>query len=124
MKIYKEISKILAKNAYFTNIVDGGSLYTSFKTTKEADHYRIQINTPSIDPDDLKVEINNSNLMVYQQIKVKEIRLPNLIGVFKLTGDVFLEGISAEYEDNLLTVIMPINELSGGFHRNIEIHRN
>ena len=106
MTINKETTKNLARTADFINTVNGGSVYPTFETKKEKDHYRIQINMPSVDPDDLKVEVNNSSLMVFQQMHVNEVSLPNLIGVFKLSGDVVLENISAEYEDNLLTVTL------------------
>ncbi len=124
MKINSEIAKNLARTADFINTVNGGSVYPTFETHKEKDQYKIQINMPSVDPDDLKVEISNSSLMVFQQMHVNGINLPNLIGMFKLSSDVVLEGIYAEYENYLLTVIMPINEMTGGFHRSIEIFKS
>ena len=124
MKINPELSKNLARTADFINTVNGGTVYPTFNTAKEEDHYRIEVSMPSVDPEDLKVEINNESLMIFQSIEVNQLPLPNLIGLFKLSRNAVLEEISAEYHDNVLTVIVPLSELSGGFHRSIEIHRD
>ena len=124
MKINPELSKNLARTADFINTVNGGTVYPTFNTAKEKDHYRIEVSMPSVDPEDLKVEINNESLMIFQSIEVNQLPLPNLIGLFKLSRNAVLEEISADYHDNVLTVIVPLSELSGGFHRSIEIHRD
>lgn len=121
MRINREIAKNLARTADFINTVNGGSVYPSFNTTKNPDHYRIEVSMPSVDPDDIKVEVSNNNLMIFQQIEINQVNLPNLLGLFKLNHDAVLDEITAEYGDNLLTVIIPKNEMSGGFHRNINI---
>ena len=123
MKINPELSKNLARTADFINTVNGGTVYPTFNTSKEKDHYRIEVSMPSVDPEDLKVEINNESLMIFQSIEVNQLPLPNLIGLFKLSRNAVLEDISAEYHHDVLTVIVPLSEFSGGFHRSIEIHR-
>ncbi len=124
MKINPELSKNLARTADFINTVNGGTVYPTFNTSKEKDHYRIEVSMPSVDPEDLKVEINNESLMIFQSIEVNQLPLPNLIGLFKLSRNAVLEDISAEYHHDVLTVIVPLSEFSGGFHRSIEIHRD
>lgn len=124
MKINPELSRNLSRTADFINTVNGGTVYPTFNTSKEKDHYRIEVSMPSVDPEDLKVEINNESLMIFQSIEVNQLPLPNLIGLFKLSRNAVLEDISAEYHHDVLTVIVPLSEFSGGFHRSIEIHRD
>lgn len=123
MKINQELSKNLARTADFINTVNGGTVYPTFNTIKQKDHYKIEVTMPSVDPDDLKVEINNDMLMIFQQMEVNHVTIPNVLGMFKLSNDAVLDEISAEYEGDLLTVIIPKNQISGGFRRDIKIHR-
>ena len=62
--------------------------------------------------------------MIYQNVHVNAYTLPNMLGLIKISADVELENIHAEYEDDLLVVIMPFSELSGGFQKDIDIYRH
>ena len=124
MKINQDITKNLARTADFINTVNGGTVYPTFNTTKDADQIKIEVSMPSVDPEDLRVEVNNESLMIFQSIMINQLPLPNLVGLFKLTRNAVLEDISAEYHEEVLTVIIPLSELSDGFHRSIEIHRD
>jgi len=123
MKISKELTKNLARTADFINTVSGGTVYPTFKTFKEKDHYKIEVAMPSVDPNDLKEEVNNDMLMIFQQMELNLVNVPNVLGMFKLANDAVLDEISAEYEDDLLTVIIPKDQMSGGFRRDIKIQR-
>ena len=124
MKINPDITKNLARTADFINTVNGGTVYPTFNTIREHDHIRIEVSMPSVDPEDLRVEINNESLMICQSIMINQLPLPNLIGLFKLSRNAVLEDISADYHEEVLTILIPLSELSGGFHRSIEIHRD
>lgn len=124
MKISKGLTKNLAGIADLLNTINGGTVYPTFNTSKESDHLRIEVSMPSVDPGDLKVEVNNDGLMIFQSIMVNQLPIPNLLGFFKLSRNAVLEDISAEYHQDVLTVIIPLSELSGGFHRSIDIHRD
>ena len=50
--------------------------------------------------------------------------LPNILGSVKIAADVELENIYAEFEEELLVVIMPFSEMSGGFQKEIDIYRH
>ncbi|WP_436514384.1 Hsp20/alpha crystallin family protein [Ekhidna sp. To15] len=123
MRVEKELSKRLAETTNLINSINGGSVFPTFKTTTEKDHYRLEVSIPSIEPDDIKVEVNGSDLMVYQNVHVNSYTLPNVLGMIKISVDVELENISAEFEDELLVVIMPFSELSGGFQKEIDIYK-
>ncbi len=123
MKIDERIMKNLAKTADIVNTMSGGVIFPTFNTTKEEDHYRLEVSAPSIDPDDIKVEINGGHLFVYQQMEYKGTRIPNVLGVHKISAEVELNNITAGFEDGLLVVIMPFSELTGGFRKEIDILR-
>lgn len=124
MKVDKETSKRLAETANVINNINGGSIFPTFKTTTEKDHYRLEVSVPSVEPEDIKVEVNGSDLMIYQNVHVNSYTLPNMLGMIKIAADVELENISAEFEDELLIVIMPFSEMSGGFQKEIDIYRH
>ncbi len=124
MRAEKELSKRLAETANVISSINGGSIFPTFKTTTEKDHYRLEVSVPSVAPDDIKVEVNGSDLMVYQNVHVDSYTLPNMLGMIKISADVELENISAEFEEELLIVIMPFSELSGGFQKEIDIYKH
>ena len=123
MKVDRRLTKNLANTADIINTVNGGTVYPLFNTNKEEDHYRLEVSVPSVDPRDIKVEVSDGDLLVYQSVRSGAMSLPNLLGIIRISRDVVLDDISAEYEDELLTVIMPINELPGGLHREIKVRR-
>ncbi|WP_425389741.1 Hsp20/alpha crystallin family protein [Ekhidna sp.] len=124
MKVEREVTKRLAETANIINGINGGTIFPTFKKSTEADHYRLEVSAPSIDPEDIKVEVNGSDLLVYQNIHVNAYTLPNVLGKVKISVDVELENIHAEFDDDLLIVIMPFSEMSGGFQKEIDIHRH
>ena len=124
MRVDKNASKRLAETANIVNTINGGTVFPTFKTTTEKDHYRLEVSVPTIVPDDIKVEVNGSDLMIYQNVHVNAYTLPNMLGLIKISADVELENIHAEYEDDLLVIIMPFSELSGGFQKDIDIYRH
>lgn len=121
MRVDKGITKRIAETANIVNTINGGSIFPTFNTSIEKDHYRLEVSAPTIEADDLKVEVSGSDLMIYHNIQVHAYTLPNILGLIKISADVELENISAEFEDDLLVVIMPFSEMTGGFHKDIDI---
>ena len=116
--------KRLAETANIVNSINGGAIYPTFKTTTEKDHYRLEVSVPSVEPDDIKVEVNGSDLLIFQNIHVADYTLPNILGSLKIAADVELENIYAEIDESLLVVIMPFSEMSGGFQKEIDIYKH
>ena len=123
MKVNSEITRSLAETGNIINTINGGTIFPLFDSTKEEDHYRLEVSVPSVNPDDIKVEISGGDLLVYQKVHQNEVTLPNLLGIINISAEVDMEGISAEFEDDILVVIMPFSEMTGGFDREIKIHR-
>lgn len=123
MRVDKNVSKRLAETANIINTINGGSIFPTFSTKTEKDHYRLEVSAPTIEPDDLKVEVSGTDLMIYQNVHVNAYMLPNVLGIIKISADVEVENISAEFEDDLLVVILPFSEMSGGFQKEIDIFK-
>lgn len=123
MIVDKELARRLAETTNIVNSINGGAVLPTFNKTKEEDHYRLEISIPSVKADDIKIEVNDDDLMVYQNIHVNADSLPHIIGIVALSSDVERENIYAEHEDDLLIVILPFNEKSGGYQKEIEIHK-
>lgn len=124
MRVDENLSKTLAHSADVLNSVNGGTVFPTFETTREEDHYRMEVNVPSVDPESIKVEVNGGLLLIYQKLEQGKKQIPNMLGVHKISAEVELENITAGYEEELLVVIMPFNELTGGSRREIDILRN
>ncbi len=124
MRIDEKMTRNLAHSADILNTIGGGTVFPTVNTSKHEDHYRLEMSVPSIDPEDIKVEVNGGHLFIYQRLGFGNTRLPNLLEVHKISADVELDNITAGYEDELLIVIMPFNELTGGFRKEIEILKN
>lgn len=122
MKVERDVSRRIAETANIVNSINGGTVFPTFKKTTEKDHYRLEVSAPTIKPNDLKVEVNGTELMIYQNVHESAFTLPNILGLITISADVELENIYAEFEDDLLVVIMPFNEFSGGFQKEIDIY--
>ena len=121
MRTDENITLNLAQSADIINTINGGTVYPTFTHTREEDHYRLEVSIPSIDPDNIKVEINAGHLLVLQNMELNEIELPNLLGMQEISPEVSHKHITASYEEELLVVIMPFSELTGDSRREIDI---
>lgn len=124
MNMDNDVTKTLAESADIVNTINGGTVYPTFETSTEADHYRLEVNVPTVDPDSIKVEVTGSDLFIYQSVKHNDLTLPNLLGTLKISADVELDSITAGYEEETLIVIMPFDEETGGFTKEIDILRH
>lgn len=124
MIIDEKIARNLAHSADVMNSINGGTIFPAFSTSKKEDHYRMEVVIPSIDADNIKIEVNGGHLLVYHNISHGEKEIPNILGAHKISAEVELDHITAGYEEDLLVVIMPFNELTGGFRREIDILRH
>lgn len=123
MRVNNVMTKNLAKSADTLNTINGGTIFPTFETYKEDDHYRMEVSIPSVDPENIKVEVNGDSLLIYQIVVVGNAKIPSLLGLEKIGADVAINSITAGYDEELLIIIMPFNELTGGFRKEIDILR-
>ena len=121
MRVNKEMTSNLARSADLLNTVGGGTIYPTFESTKEVDHYRMEVSIPSVSPENIKLEVTSESLLIFQKVEMKGIKIPNLLAIHKLSANINIDSITAGYEDDLLTIIMPFNELTNGSRREIDI---
>jgi HSP20 family molecular chaperone IbpA len=125
MKENQNLTNVLAQSAYVMNTIGGGISMAKATLNKFKDHYLYQLRVPGVHAESLKVEIDNSNLFIFQQMKMDQsFNLPYMISRINLPAEVDYQHISAAFEDGKLNVILPLNELSDGYHRDIDINNN
>ena len=98
---------------------------------KEKEGYLSNMILPWISPDNLKVEITNNQVHIYSIMEFGENggydgvkRLSYTLGMLDVPYDVNINGISAMYDDGILKIKLPYNELAGGFRREISIDKS
>ena len=124
MKVDKNITKRLSHAAFVTNVLDGGRVLPLLSINKEIDKYIYSIELPGVNPDDIIVEISNGALLLFHQMWFKEdVEIPYLVNRMMIPQDVNIDGISAEFRNGKLQIILPVDELSQGYHRNVEISK-
>ena len=125
------ILKKLLLTSDFMNTTNGGMAMITLKLEKEKNGYISNMVVPGISLDNLKVQITDNKVHIYSILKFGENggydgikRLSYTLGILDVPYDVNIIGISAGYEDGNLKIIMPYNELAGGFTREISIDRS
>lgn len=123
MKADRKLTKRLAQATNLINAINGGSIYPTFYTTTEEDHYRVEVSVPSVSPEELKIQLRNSNLLITHNIQIDAFTFPQILGNLRIAPEVNPNEIYAEFHDETLVVILPISTQSGGYDREIEIHK-
>lgn len=125
MRFDRNITKGLAQSALVMNTLGGGMSLPVSKIKKEEAQYVYNLSIPGVDADALSIEINNNNLLIFQNMVFNGVTVPYMIQRVLIPSEVEFDQISAEYEAGQLFVTMPINELaSGGYHRQVDIEKH
>lgn len=122
--------KNMVVTADLLNTINGGMSKPSFKMSRKEDHYELDVITPGIQGQHLKVEIHNRFISIFHNLSyvspdhsLQDEGAPNIIHLMPIPFDVELDSIHAVYEGKHLTVLMPFNELAEGYHRSVEIDK-
>jgi HSP20 family molecular chaperone IbpA len=125
MRIDRNMTRGLAQSAMVMNTLGGGMSLPVSKVKKTEDQYLYSLSIPGVDADFLSIEINNNNLLIFQNMDFGGVVIPYMIQRVHIPSDVEFDQISAEYDDGRLLVVMPINELAGGgYHRQVDIEKH
>ncbi|MBL6449053.1 hypothetical protein JMN32_22265 [Fulvivirga sp. 29W222] len=114
--------------ADIVNTLNGGISEPQVELEKKSDHYLLKARIPGVDIEKIKVEIVEKNLMVYHNLEFKGrnnsvIMVPHVAATCPLSPEIDFRNISASFEEKILSVFLPFNELRTGFHKNIEIKK-
>lgn len=125
MNVDENITKGLAQSAFVMNVLGGGMSMPNSSFKKFDDHYLLQMDIPGVDSEHLSVEINNQHLFIFQLMNFKqEVEIPYMVQRLLIPAEVEFDQIRAEYEGGKLHVILPYNELAGGYRRHVDIQRH
>ena len=124
MKIDKNLTRNLAQSASVMNIINGGITMPLMSLKKNKGEYVFNIQLAGVDPDDFSVEIDSHNLFVYHQMHFDEtMEIPYLLQRLVIPPAVNYDEIRAEFDEGKLRILMPFNELTNGYHRDVDIVR-
>lgn len=118
--------KNLAKTAEIVNTINGGMSQTKLRMMKNHDEWILRFKVPGVGPDNLKIEVRNNQLFVFQILSgdnTSGIELPYLLTSLIISPKIDFEGIIAEYDGGEVYVHMPLDETNDGHEREIDIIR-
>lgn len=123
----RKIVRGILKTADIANTLNGGMSQTAFRSTRMEDHYLVNLKVPGVETASLTVDIINNHVIISHLLKfdyeTSELDVPHVVANIPITLDVDYKKISAMEENGILKVILPFNELAGGYRRRVEINR-
>lgn len=124
------ISKEELRKVDVMNTLNGGISKPTVLMVKQDKRYLVKARLPGVDPEKMRVEVQNDKLYLFHDISVDNTylytdtnQIPFNIGYVLIPFDVNIKKIKAQFEDNELLISMPFNELAGGYKRNIDIDK-
>ncbi len=120
----KKKFKDLLTSVDILNTLSGGVSEPLVSMREKADHHEVRVRVPGIDKEYLQAEVHNNELIIFYMIPLesngKEVQLPQIIYNNAIPYFVKINNIQAHYEDNMLVVELPFNELSSGYNKKIK----
>ena len=125
------ILKKLLLTTDFMNTTNGGMAMVNVNVNQEKDGYISHMEIPWINLDNMKIQIIDNRIHIYSLMDFGENggydgikRLPYTLGILDVPYDVNIVGVSASYNEGVLKIKLPYNELAGGFRREISIDKS
>lgn len=127
MKERASIPKELLTSIDVMNTLNGGTSEPTVRVAQFPRFRQITIRIPGVDMENVKVEVNNNQLMIYffyvLQSLNQELQFPRVLYNKSIPYFVDTNNITASQEDHTLVVTLPYNELAKGEHRDIQIRK-
>jgi HSP20 family molecular chaperone IbpA len=119
------VSDEIIQSIDISNTLQGGISEPVLILSEHADHKQIELSVPGISEEHLHVKINNNQLIIYFERSIESrgnvISIPFIVYNKSIPYFIDAEKISASYDEEVLTVQLPFNELSKGYQRDIPI---
>ncbi|MEM6522424.1 MAG: Hsp20/alpha crystallin family protein [Bacteroidota bacterium] len=114
------------KTSDIMNTLNGGMSQPTTNIRREQDHYLITLKVPGVDLENVKVEIIDKNLIFHHIINFNDLddsslNIPHVLATYSLAADVDHNNITAAQKEGVLHVKLPFNELSSGYHREVDV---
>lgn len=107
------------------NTLNGGMSDPVVKLKQFQSYREITIRIPGVDVRNIRIEINNNELMIYYftvlNSQEKEMKFPKVLYNKSIPYFVDANHITASEKDTSLVVRLPFNELANGNNRDISI---
>ena len=125
MKTVLNLPEELITSIDVTNTLNGGTSEPIVKLEKFPAYHQIVFRIPGIDGENIKIEINNNQLMIYYFTPMmslgKELKFPKVVYNKSIHYFVDVENISVSQEGKSMVVRLPFNELADGYHRDLTV---
>ena len=125
MKTVLNLPQELITSIDVTNTMNGGTSEPIVQLEHFPTFRRITFRVPAIDGENLKVEINNNQLMIYYFTPIRsqgrQIKFPRVLYNKSIPYFVDVDQIVATQGENEWVVRLPFNELANGYHRDISL---
>jgi HSP20 family molecular chaperone IbpA len=84
---------------------------------------------PGVDGENLKVEIAEKHLLVSHEMEFETpdervLRVPHVLAACPLSLDIDHSKITADFEDGILEVQLPLSNFTSGYRREIDINKH
>ncbi len=124
----KDVHRILT-NANIMNTLNGGMAEARIDVKRDMNEYHITVSIPGISEDKLKVEIADKHLIVSHMMEFgmanrKVAVVPHVLAACPLSLDIDHDRITADYEDGILEVRLPLSDFTSGYRREINISKH
>lgn len=107
------------------NTLQGGISEPVIRLSRISNGRQIELQVPGVKSDRMHVNINNNQLIVYYEHRIDLngmiVPVPHVVYNKPIPYFIDANQIKATYEDKVLKVQLPFNELANGFHRDIPI---
>lgn len=121
------VSDEIIQTIDIANTLQGGISEPMVRLTRFPEYRQIELRVPGIGEDNMHVKINNNQLLVFYNHLIESrgqvIAVPHFVYNKPIPYFIDANKIKATYENNVLTVQLPYNELANGFHRDIPIEK-
>jgi HSP20 family molecular chaperone IbpA len=120
-----EVYRIL-NNANVLNTLNGGSVEPQINVNRNLHEYQVIVSVPGINREKIKIEIAEKHLLISHLIEFNMHNgntgvIPHVIAACPLSLDIDHERITAEFQDGMVEVILPLSDFTSGYRREIKI---
>lgn len=123
----KETVRNILKTADIANTFNGGMSQPLVNFARKEDHYLINVRTPGVNVNSLRVEIINKFVSISHSLQFHYdnagVDIPHVVATIPISLDVDYKNIRATEQNGALQIIMPFSELAGGYRKRVEINR-
>ena len=119
------VSKELIQSLDIANTLQGGISEPCLKFSKHQEFFQIELKVPGIGENNMHVKISNNQLIVFFERKIvsggRAISIPFVVYNYQIPYFIDVGKIHAMYNERVLVVQLPYNELANGYHRDVPI---